>query len=150
MGWGAILAALALIRGRSSSQLVPAQQNDPAPHFDPLLALLQAVVVTKDYANPAIDRQAGASTVAARDAGFPPEAVIAYLRQQVHQTPLSAVGDWYRAVLIERLVARAIEAYFETSAADPTGQRPGPDRSPSTSRSATADIVALPARPTSV
>lgn len=131
---------------------MPAQkENDPAPHFDPLLALLQAVVVSKDYANPAIDRQAGASTVAARDAGFPPQAVIAYLRQQVHQTPLSAVGDWYRAVLSERLVACAIEAYFETSAADPTtGQRPGPDRSSSTSRGAITDIVALPARPTSV
>jgi hypothetical protein len=150
VGWGAILAALSLIRRRSSSQLVPAQETDPAPHFEPLLALLQAVVVTRDYANPAIDLQAGASTVAARDAGFAPEVVVAYLRQRVHETTLSAVGDWYRTVLVERLVARAIDAYFETSAADPTGQRSGPDLSPSTSRGATKYVVAPPARPTSV
>ena len=124
------------------------QANDAAPHFDALLALLQAVVVTKDYANPAIDRQVGASTVAAREAGVSPEAVIAYLRHQVHQAPLSAVGDWYRVVLVEHLVARAIDAYFETSATDPTGDRARPDRPLPTSRGATADTVAAPGRST--
>ena len=88
-------------------------ENDPAQHFAALLALLETVVATKDYTNPAVKRQLDASTVAARDAGVRPETLIAYLRERLHQAPLSAVGDWYRSVLVERLVSWAIQAYFD-------------------------------------
>ena len=95
---------------------------DPEPHFATLFALLETVVVTKDYANPAIDREVASSAAAARAAGIVPERVVAYLRVRLHQAPLSAVGDWYRSVLVERLIARTIEAYF--AAPDPTdGER---------------------------
>ena len=88
------------------------QDLDPEPHFAALLALLGNVVATKDYANPAIDRAVAASAAAARAAGVPPERVLSYLRVRLHQAPLAAVGDWYRSVLVERLIARTIEAYF--------------------------------------
>ena len=91
---------------------------DPEPHFATLFALLETVVATKDYANSAIDRQVAASAAAARAAGIAPERIVAYLRVRLHQAPLSAVGDWYRSVLVERLIARTIEAYF--AAAEPT------------------------------
>ena len=117
-------------------------ENDPATHFEPLLSLLQAVVVTKDYANPAIDAQIGASTVAARNAGFSPEALIAYLRHQVHEAPLTAVGDWSRAVLVERLVARAIDAYFGTNSDEPPRPRPAaPHHSSPTGRDEMVDTI---------
>jgi hypothetical protein len=86
--------------------------TDPEPHFAPLLALLQTVVTTRDYANPAVDRAVESSAFSARVAGIPPERVLSYLRVRLSGAPLSAVGDWYRSVLIERLIARAIEAYF--------------------------------------
>jgi hypothetical protein len=91
---------------------------DPEPHFATLFALLETVVATKDYANPAIDREITASAAAARAAGIAPERVLAYLRVRLHQAPLSAVGDWYRSVLVERLIAHTIQAYF--TAAEPT------------------------------
>lgn len=91
------------------------QDIDPHPHFAALFALLETVVATKDYANPAIDREVEASAAAARSAGIAPERVLAYLRVQLHQAPLSAVGDWYRTVLVERLIARTIQAYFAAS-----------------------------------
>jgi hypothetical protein len=88
------------------------QEIDPEPHFAALFALLETVVATKDYANPAIDRAVAVSAAAARAAGIAPERVLAYLRIRLNQAPLSAVGDWYRSVLVERLIARTIEAYF--------------------------------------
>ena len=96
----------------------PVSDIDPEPHFAALLALLATVVARKDYDNPAIDREVAACAAASRAAGIPPERVIAYLRVRLHQAPLSAVGDWYRSVLVERLIARTIEAYF--AAPDPT------------------------------
>jgi hypothetical protein len=120
-------------------------ENDPATHFEPLLALLAAVVVTEDYANPAIDAQVGASTSAARNAGVAPEAVIAYLRHQVHEAPLSAVGDWYRSVLGERLVAKAIDAYFEIDYGNPPlVSPPAPGKSTHTDHGTTVDAAESP------
>ena len=95
---------------------------DPEPHFAGLFALLETVVATKDYAIAAIDRELAASAAAARAAGIAPERVLAYLRVRLHEAPLSAVGDWYRSVLVERLIARTIEAYF--AAPDPTDVEP--------------------------
>ena len=95
------------------------QDRDPEPHFAALLALLETVVARKDYANPAIDREVAASAAAARAAGITPERVLSYLRVRLHQAPLSAVGDWYRSVLVERLISRTIQAYFgETEPTD--------------------------------
>ena len=95
--------------------------TDPEPHFAPLFALLQTVVTTKDYANPAVDRAVTSSALAARAAGIPPERVLGYLRVRLNGAPLSAVGDWYRSVLVERLIARAIAAYFaDASTAEAT------------------------------
>ena len=96
-----------------STQFVP--DIDPETHFAGLLALLETVVATKDYANPAIDREVAAAASAARAAGITPERVVAYLRVRLHQAPLSAVGDWYRSVLVERLTSRTIQAYFAAS-----------------------------------
>lgn len=117
---GALFAAFVTIaRDPHSATVAPStddnlvHENDPAQHFAPLLALLETVVVTKDYTNPAVKRQVDASTLAARDAGIRPETLIAYLRDRLHQAPLSAVGDWYRSVLVERLVSWAIQAYFD-------------------------------------
>ena len=88
-------------------------ENDPAPHFVPLFQILETVVQTRDYATAAIGATAATGAVAARAAGVTPEAVIAFLRRRLHEAPLSAVGDWYRGVLIERVVAHAIAAYFD-------------------------------------
>lgn len=96
--------------------------TDPEPHFAALFALLETVVSTKDYANPAIDNEVAASAASARAAGIAPERVLAYLRVRLHQAPLSAVGDWYRSVLVERLIVRTIEAYFAAPASVDAGQ----------------------------
>ena len=88
-------------------------ESDPSPHFAALLAVLETVVATKGYTDPAVMAEAAAGARSARAAGVPPERVIAYLRTRLHGAPLSAVGDWYRAVLVERLVGQAIQAYFD-------------------------------------
>lgn len=86
--------------------------NDIAPHFAPLLALLETVVAQRDYDNPALVAMVAQGAAAARAAGVPPERVLAYLRTSLHATPLIAVGDWYRGVLVDRMVLRAIEAWY--------------------------------------
>jgi len=97
---------------------------DASPHFAPLFDLLEAVVETRDYTNPAVVERAAAGAVATRRAGISPETMIAYLRRRLHQAPLSAVGDWYRAVLVEHVVARAIDAYYDAASADPPSTHP--------------------------
>jgi hypothetical protein len=41
--------------------------------------------------------------------------MLAYLRSRTWDVPLAEIGDWYRGVLADRLVARAIEAYFDSA-----------------------------------
>lgn len=89
------------------------RDNDPAPHFDPLFGRLEAIVVARDYGNPAVGELVAAGAAAARRHGVSPEVMIAYLRRRVHQAPLAAVGDWYRGVIADRIVSRAIAAYFD-------------------------------------
>jgi hypothetical protein len=88
-------------------------ENDSAPHFAPLFELLQAVVRTRDYSNPAVAERVAEGAVAARAAGIRPEVMLAYLRRRLNEAPLSAVGDWYRSVLIERVITHATLAYFD-------------------------------------
>jgi hypothetical protein len=129
---------------------LPVHENDPATHFEPLLSLLAAVVVTEDYTNPTIDAQVGASTAAARNAGVAPEVVIAYLRHQIYEAPLSAVGDWYRSVLVERLVAQAMDAYFEPDyGAPPLVTSPAPGKSTRTDHGTTVDAAESSSPPSS-
>jgi len=92
---------------------------DPAPHFAQLFELLDAVEDANDYANPSLAGQAAGCALAARAAGVRPEPMIAYLRQRLQEAPLVAVGDWFRGVLLERLVSRAILAYFSDVPAPP-------------------------------
>ena len=89
------------------------QENDPGTHFAPLFALLETIVAARDYTNPTVAERTAACTQAARNAGVPPERILAYLRQRLHDAPLSAVGDWYRGVLVDRIIARAIDSYFD-------------------------------------
>jgi hypothetical protein len=88
------------------------QEKDPAPHFARLFALLQAAVDTNDYSNPALSDAVAEGARAARAEGIEPERLISYLRRHLHGVPLSAVGDWYRGVLVEGMIARAIDGYF--------------------------------------
>ena len=85
---------------------------DPAPHFVALFEMLDAVVDANDYANPSLAGLAAGCALAARAAGVPAEAMVVHLRQRIHEVRLSGVGEWYRGILIERLVSRAILAYF--------------------------------------
>lgn len=85
---------------------------DIRPHFSELFALLTAAAQRRDYENPALTDAIVRGAIAARDAGVPPEHVLAYLRAVTHDAPLAGMGDWYRGVLADRFVARAIEAYF--------------------------------------
>ena len=87
-------------------------EPDPAPHFAPLFELLAAVVDTREFTNPRIGDLLTHGAVAARAAGVRPETMLAYLRRRVTEAPLSSVGDWYRGVLAERVVAGAMSAYF--------------------------------------
>lgn len=91
--------------------------TDPAPHFAPLFALLERIVAQRDYDNEEIADHVVRGVRSARAAGLPPERVLAYLRKRLHQAPLAAVGDWFRGVLVDRLVGVAVEAY----ASDSTG-----------------------------
>ena len=94
---------------------------NPAPHFAPLFERLDAIADPNDYANPSLAGQAAGCALAARAAGVPPEAMVAYLRRRLNDVPLSNVGDWYQGVLVERLVSRAILSYFSDGP-----QAPGP------------------------
>lgn len=85
---------------------------DAAPHFVALFEMLDAVVDANDYANPSLAGLAAGCALAARAAGVPAEAMVVHLRQRIHEVRLSGVGEWYRGILIERLVSRAILAYF--------------------------------------
>lgn len=93
-------------------------EKDIAPYFAPLLSLLETVVAQRDYENPALAEAVAHGAIAAREAGIPPERVLAYLRTRLHEAPLAAVGDWYRGVLVDRIVLRAIEAWYP-GAGDP-------------------------------
>ena len=99
------------------SKSQPVAESDAAPYFAPLFEFLETIITTRDYANPAVGEYVDTGIRRARAAGVRPEAAIAFLRERVHEAPLTAVGDWYRAVLAERIVARAIAAYFEDAAA---------------------------------
>jgi hypothetical protein len=57
--------------------------------------------------------------VAARRGGLLPETVIGYLRRRTQEAPLVDVGDWYRPALAERIINRAVVAYFAAAAAEP-------------------------------
>lgn len=82
------------------------------PHFSELFALLAEAAQRRDYENPALTDAVTRGAIAAREAGVSPERVLAYLRAATRDAPLAGMGDWYRAVLADRFVARAIEAYF--------------------------------------
>jgi hypothetical protein len=102
-------------------------EHDAAPHFAPLFEFLETVIATRDYANPAVGEYVDSGVRRARAAGVQPEAAIAFLRERVRDAPLAAVGDWYRAVLAERIVARAIATYFgDTAATDSGDPEPAP------------------------
>jgi hypothetical protein len=86
---------------------------DPAPHFASLFELLETVDETRDYLDPAVGTLASSGAAAARASGLAPEAMVAFLRSRVHHARLAAVGDWYRGVLAEQIVAQAITGYFD-------------------------------------
>ena len=88
------------------------QDADAAPFFADLFALLAGVATRREYESPELTAAVSRGAIAAREAGVPPEQILAYLRSRTHDTPLADIGDWYRAVLVDRFVARAIEAYF--------------------------------------
>ena len=104
-------------RGPRPSEHPTVHDADPAPHFVALFEMLDAVVDANDYANPSLSGLAAGCALAARAAGVPAEAMVIHLRQRIHELRLSGVGDWYRGILIERLVSRAILAYFSDAAA---------------------------------
>jgi hypothetical protein len=86
---------------------------DAAPFFADLFALLTGAVSRRDYESPELTDAATRAARAARRAGVPPQRMIAYLRSRTREAPLAEIGDWYRGVLADRLVACAIEAYFD-------------------------------------
>jgi hypothetical protein len=109
------------------SESQPAADDNVASHFAPLFEFLETVVTTRDYANAAVAEYVDSGVRRARSAGVRPEAAIAFLRERVHEAPLTAVGDWYRSVLAERIVARAIATYFgDVAAADGGDHKPAP------------------------
>jgi hypothetical protein len=85
---------------------------DAAPVFAPLFERLASVADARGYNDPAVYELVAACAAEARRAGVLPETVIAHLRRRVHETPLGGVGDWYRPALAERLINRAVVAYF--------------------------------------
>ena len=109
------------------SESQPAADDNVASHFAPLFEFLESVVMTRDYANAAVAECVDSGVRRARSAGVRPEAAIAFLRERVHEAPLTAVGDWYRSVLAERIVARAIATYFgDVAATDGGDHKPAP------------------------
>lgn len=98
----------------------PVYDNEAGPHFAELFALLARVASARDVESPEITAAVVRGAAAAREAGVRPERVLACLRARAHEAPLANIGEWYRGVLADRLVARAIEAYF----ADAGGSNP--------------------------
>ena len=89
---------------------------DVAPFFADLFALLLAAAVSRrDYESPELTDAAARGARAARRTGVPPQRMLAYLRSHTRDAPLAEIGDWYRGVLADRLVARAIEAYYASA-----------------------------------
>ena len=97
----------------SSKTLAPLYNDVDAPFFADLFALLAVAVSRRDYESPELTAAAASGARAARRAGIAPERMLSYLRARIAPSPLADVGDWYRGVLSDRLVARAIEAYFD-------------------------------------
>ena len=101
----------------SSKTLAPLSDDvDAAPFFADLFALLAGAVSRRDYESPELTAAAASGARTARRAGMAPERMLSYLRARIAASPLADVGDWYRGVLSDRLVARAIEAYFDEPA----------------------------------
>lgn len=86
---------------------------DVAPLFADLFALLSRAASRLDYESPELTKAITRGALAARGAGVPPERMLAHLRSRTQEAPLAEIGDWYRGVLADRFVARAIEAYFD-------------------------------------
>jgi len=91
-------------------------EPDVSAYFAPLFALLEVAIAQRDYESPAIADAVDQGAAAARAAGVPPERVLSELRARLHSAPLIAVGEWYRSVLVDRLVLRAIQAYYDLDA----------------------------------
>jgi len=92
------------------------EQIDPAPHFARLFDRLAAVADVREYNDPAVYELVAECAAEARRAGALPETVISYLRRRLYEAPVGGVSDWYRAPLAERVINRAVVAYFATSA----------------------------------
>lgn len=93
-------------------------KNDPLTHFAPLLAVLEAAPTGDDYDSPVVGLAIAYGVQSARAAGVPPAAVLARLRTHLNGAPLAHV-DWDRAMVVDHVVLRRVEAYFDGMTAAP-------------------------------
>lgn len=87
-------------------------QSDVAACFAPVFALLESAIAQRDFESQAIIDAIDRGAAMARAAGISPERVLCELRAQLQRVPLIAVGEWYRRILVDRLVLRALATYF--------------------------------------
>lgn len=73
--------------------------------------LVQAAIA-RQFDDPAIRSAIAAYTTAARRAGRPPEWVVIDVKKLVALEAVPELGDWFRSVLRDRLVAWSISDYF--------------------------------------
>ena len=94
--------------------MVRAMPNDPGPAgpFSELVALLTAAVSRRDYEAPALDDAVARGARAARASGLTAREMLAALRTQLRVLAAADIGEQYRGALIDRFVARAVEAYY--------------------------------------
>lgn len=92
-------------------------ETAPAPHRVPLRAALVAAVIDakRDHAwdSEQLEELVRAYAAAARRAGEAPEQFITGLKQLLRAEALADVGDWFRSVVVNRLVVWGIDGYYE-------------------------------------
>jgi hypothetical protein len=68
---------------------------------------------------PALANAAGQFAREARAAGVPPERMLVALGEVLNTGALGSVGDWWRRVVRDQCVRRAIEAYYAIEVGQP-------------------------------
>jgi hypothetical protein len=116
----------------------PDYTSDAAFRADAALILeaLHSAHTTRRFDDPQVSEAVAHCARRARSAGCPPERLIVALKALVREVALPDMGDWYRAVITDRVVVWAVEAFYEIARDSGTGGARSAGRDQSSSSSA--------------
>lgn len=86
--------------------------NPTLPDCATLVNALQRARQTRDFDSPELRQAVSECAAHYRMAGLGPEKLLVTLKQRVRDETLQDVGDWFRAVLTDRVIVWSLESYY--------------------------------------